>query len=175
MRRTQLLAIIPLLMFSLAMAQTSGPQPAGTAQEHPLIQSVNVLKSADGISVEITGSGTLSATATAVANPDRVVVDVPGAVVSRFRHIAIGADGIKAVRLGQNSAHPPVARLVVDLAAARDYQLVPEGNRVVLKLRPVALAKAHSTAPEAVAAAPAASPVLAQASTKPAPSAKDFV
>src|SRR5437588_2257981 len=113
MRRMQLLAISPLRMLSLAMAQTSGPQAAATAEEHPVIQKLDVLKSGDGITVEITGSAKLSATAMLVANPDRVVVDVPGAVVSRFRHIAIGADGIKSVRLGQNSARPPVARLVV--------------------------------------------------------------
>ena len=120
MRRMQLLAIIPLLMLSLAVAQTADPQAASMAPEHPLIQKVQVLKGGDGISVEITGSSKLSATATMVANPDRVVVDVPGAVVSRFRSIAVDADGIKAVRLGQNSARPPLARLVVDLLAARD-------------------------------------------------------
>ncbi|HEV2114967.1 MAG TPA: type IV pilus secretin PilQ [Terriglobales bacterium] len=186
MRRTQLLAIIPLLMFSLAAAQTSGQQ-AGTAAEHPLIQKVNVLKSGDGISVEITGSGKLSATAMMVPNPDRVVVDVPGAVVSRSQHIAIGTDGIKAVRLGQNSAHPPVARMVVDLAGARDYQLVPEGNKVVLKLSPARLAKAPAKRALQVAVAPAAHPVAAAAlrpaaapaspapATATAASAKDFV
>ncbi|HLX77131.1 MAG TPA: type IV pilus secretin PilQ [Terriglobales bacterium] len=185
MRRMQLLAIIPLLMISLAVAQTSGPE-AGTAAEHPLIQKVDVLKSGDGISVEITGSGKLSATAMLVANPDRVVVDVPGAVVSRFRHIAIGADGIKGVRLGQNSAHPPVARLVVDLLGARDYQLVPAGNKVILKLHSAHVAEARATrAPKpAASAAPAVGAVVQPAvvpvslnSSAAAPSApaKNFV
>ena len=186
MRRMQLLAIIPLLMISLAVAQTSGPE-AGTAAEHPLIQKVDVLKSGDGISVEITGSGKLSATAMLVANPDRVVVDVPGAVVSRFRHIAIGADGIKGVRLGQNSAHPPVARLVVDLLGARDYQLVPAGNKVILKLHSAHVVEARATrAPKPAASAapavraaavqPAVVPVSLNPSA-PAPSAtaKNFV
>lgn len=189
MRRTQLLAIIPLLMFSLAMAQTPGPQTAGTGAEHPLIQKVDVLKSGEGITVEITGSGQLSATATTVANPDRVVVDVPGAVVSRFRHIAIGSDGIKGVRLGQNSAHPPVARLVVDLAAARDYQLIPAGNKVILKLAPASVAQARPAShPQEVAVAPVARPqhaavapaAVVPVSLKPAgmaapASAKNFV
>ena len=150
--------MIPLLMISLAVAQTSGPQAAGTAAEHPLIQKVDVLKSGDGISVELTGSGKLSATAMLVPNPDRVVVDVPGAVVSRFRHIAIGADGIKGVRLGQNSAHPPVARLVVDLLGVREYQLVPAGNKVILKLHSARVAQA-TRAPKAAVAASAAQPV----------------
>jgi type IV pilus assembly protein PilQ len=183
MRRMQLLAIIPLLMFSLAGAQTTGPQ-AGTAAEHPLIQKLDVLKSGGGISVEITGSGRLAATATMVANPDRLVVDVPGAVVSRFRRIAIGSDGIKAVRLGQNSAHPPVARLVVDLTAARDYELLPEGNKVIVKLRPATLAQASVNRTAALAAprvhtpvvaAAAPSPVLPAASTSAPDTAKDFV
>ena len=179
-----MLAIIPLLMLSLAAAQTSGPQAPVTAGEHPLIQKVDVLKSGDGISVEITGSAKLTATAMMVPNPDRVVVDVPGAVVSRFRHITIGADGIKAVRLGQNSANPPVARLVVDLAAARDYQLVRAGNRVVLKLRPAGSLLARAASAPKPAAAPAiqpvraamTAPVAASAAMQPADAAaKNFV
>jgi type IV pilus assembly protein PilQ len=179
MRRMQLLAMIPLLMLSLAAAQTSGPQ-ANTAAEHPLIQKMDVFKSVSGIRVELTGSGRLSATATLVANPDRLVVDVPGAVVSRFRRIAIGADGIKAVRLGQNSAHPPVARLVVDLAAERNYELVPEGNKLVLNLRPVNVARAQAkqmpqrTRPQVAAAA--LTHAVVPASVQPATVvAKDFV
>ena len=180
MRRMQLLVIIPLLMLSLAVAQTSAPQAPATAAEHPLIQKMDVLKSGDGISVEITGSAKLTATAMMVPNPDRVVVDVPGAVVPHFRHITVGADGIKAVRLGQNSANPPVARLVVDLAAARDYQLVRAGNRVVLKLRPpsAVMARAASVPKPAVqpvraaVTAPAAAPAAAQSAGA---EAKNFV
>ena len=184
MRRMQLLAIIPLLMLSLAEAQTSAPQTPATAAEHPLIQKVDVLKGGDGISVEITGSAQLTATAMMVPNPDRVVVDLPGGVVPHFRHIAIGAEGVKAVRLGQKSANPPVARLVVDLAAARDYQLVRAGNRVVLKLRPAGAMLSRAASVRKPAVVPAVQPVRAAvtASATPAPQpapanseAKNFV
>ncbi len=182
MRRMQLLVIIPLLMLSLAAAQTLAPQASAAAAEHPLIQKVDVLKSGDGISVEITGSAQLTATAMMVPNPDRVVVDVPGGVVPHFRHITIGADGIKAVRLGQKSANPPVARLVVDLAAARDYQLVRAGNRVVLKLRPAGTMLARAASVPKPAVVPAAQPiraaVAAPVAPQPAPAnaeAKNFV
>ncbi|HKT69247.1 MAG TPA: type IV pilus secretin PilQ [Terriglobales bacterium] len=171
MRRMQLLAIIPLLMLSLAAAQSSAPQAPATAAEHPLIQKVDVLKGGDGISVEITGSAQLTATAMMVPHPDRVVVDVPGGVVPHFRHIAVGADGIKAVRLGQKSANPPVARLVVDLAAARDYQLVRAGNRVVLKLRPAGAMLARSASVSKPAVVPAVQPVRAAVKATAAPAA----
>ena len=177
MRRTQLLAIIPLLMITLAAAQAA---PPAAAVAHPLIQKVDVLKSGNGISIEVTGSGKLSATAMTVSNPDRVVVDVPGAVVARSRQIAIGSDGIKAVRWGQNSARPPVARLVVDLAAAREYQLVHEGNRLVLKLSGATTAAAKSSPAVQPLRASADRPVVAPASAQPtaaaAPAkAKNFV
>jgi len=171
MRRTQLLVIIPLLMLSLAAAQSSAPQAPAAAAEHPLIQKVDVLKSGDGISVEITGSAQLTATAMMVPNPDRVVVDVPGGVVPHFRHIAVGADGIKSVRLGQKSANPPVARLVVDLAAARDYQLVRAGNRVVLKLRPAGALLARAASVPKPAIVPAVQPVRAAVKAPTAPAA----
>jgi type IV pilus assembly protein PilQ len=167
----QLLVIIPLLMLSLAAAQTSAPQAPATAAEHPLIQKVNVVKSGDGISVEITGSAQLTATAMMVPNPDRVVVDVPGGVVPHFQHIAVGADGIKAVRLGQKSANPPVARLVVDLAAARDYQLVRAGNRVVLKLRPAGALLARAASLPKPAVVPAVQPMHAAVKAATASSA----
>jgi len=57
------------------------------------------------VSVEITATGNLSPTATAVENPDRLVIDLPRVVVAKTRHITIGSEGIKAVRLGQNSAN----------------------------------------------------------------------
>jgi type IV pilus assembly protein PilQ len=119
-----------------------------------------------------------------VPNPDRVVVDLPGGVVPHFRHIAIGAEGVKAVRLGQKSANPPVARLVVDLAAARDYQLVRAGNRVVLKLRPAGAMLSRAASVRKPAVVPAVQPVRAAvtASATPAPQpapanseAKNFV
>ena len=164
-------------MLSLAAAQTSGPQTGATA-EHPVIQRVDVFKSGAGIRVELTGSGRLAATATMVANPDRVVVDMPGAVVSRFRRIVIGADGIKAVRLGQNSAHPPVARLVVDLAAMRNYELLPKGDKLVLNLRPASVAQAPAKPAQRthVLARTAAAKPSAPAAVQPVPAvAKDFV
>ena len=118
MRRMQLLGIIfPLLLSIAAVAQPQGGQAANPS-ELTTVQGLNVLRGPDGVSVEITATGNLSPTATAVENPDRLVIDLPRVVVAKTRHITIGSEGIKAVRLGQNSANPPVARVVARRAVA---------------------------------------------------------
>ena len=73
MRRMQLLGIIfPLLLSIAAVAQPQGGQAANPS-ELTTVQGLNVLRGPDGVSVEITATGNLSPTATAVENPDRLV------------------------------------------------------------------------------------------------------
>ena len=136
MRRITLLGIItPMLMLvGMSNAQVAGVQANVSSDTPSLMQQVDVVHAPDGIRVEIRASGTLSPTATAVVNPDRLVIDLPNVVVGRLRTIAVGSDGIKSVRVAQNSANPPRARIVVDLSGPRDYQLLPDGNHLTLKL-----------------------------------------
>ena len=70
---------------------------------------------------------------TTVQNPDRLVVDLPNTVSDPLiRHIPVNKDGIKAVRYALNDSNPPVTRVVVDMAQARDYEITPESNRIIL-------------------------------------------
>ena len=161
MRRMRLLAVIfPLLMLCAGVAQMQSTNGNAVAFAHPLLQNVNVLHGPDGVSVEISASGPLFPTATLVLNPDRLVIDLPNTVAGRLRTIAVQADGVKAVRFAQNSVRPPVARVVVDLQQAQEYELVREGNKVLVRL--------HSASSAAVpATSPPASPI--SATTKPQP------
>ena len=141
-----LAAIMPLLMFSLALAQAPSNDAATQIEsKYALLEKVDVMHGPDGLRLEIKASGTLSPQAAMVSNPDRLVIDLPEVAVSRFRSITVGNEGVRAVRIGQNNAHPPVARVVVDLVRPQAYELVPEGDKLVIKLRPDA-------APQTVAA-----------------------
>ena len=157
MRQNRWIIVITaiVLMLSAAapasemQAARSGATPAqkgkaastADAAHHPAnktatLESVNVLKGQDGVSIEIVASGPMRPLVTTVEHPDRLVVDLPYTLSDPLtRHIPVNRDGIKAVRYALNDSNPPVTRVVVDMAQARDYEITPESNRIVLKLR----------------------------------------
>ena len=136
-----------------ASAQTQG---AGTdAPKHAALQKVNVVRTADGVSVEIRAHGTVKPRLSTLDNPARIVVDLPNTVVATAHGlISVNGDGVKDVRLGMDGRSTPTSRIVVDLTQACRHELVSgSDNSLVLKLytKP-AVAKA---APLVVKAQPA--------------------
>jgi type IV pilus assembly protein PilQ len=90
-------------------------------------------------------------------------VDLPETVMaSGQNHIAVGAAGVKGVRIGMDGRTPPTTRVVVDLDKACAYELTPgpEG-KLVLTLHSQAVAQAPK---------PSAAKVVAQ--SVPAPASK---
>jgi N-acetylmuramoyl-L-alanine amidase len=81
------------------------------------------------ISVMAADGEPLEPKAFALANPPRLVFDLPGACLADNvpASLPTTVPGIKQVRLGQFSAEPPVARVVVDLAddAIPRYEMRP--------------------------------------------------
>ena len=164
--RKQFLALLMSLLavaFITAAAQTQG---AGVDNStHAALRSVNVVRTDDGVSVEINAHGAVKPHLSTLENPARVVVDLPNTVVaSAPRLIDVYSDGVKAVRIGMDGQTTPNSRIVVDLMQACQYELVPgHDNRLVLKLhtksaagktsvpQPVAGAKTED-APRSVAA-----------------------
>jgi type IV pilus assembly protein PilQ len=136
--------------------------PKPVAGKPVLIQDVSVVRGEDGMNVEIRGSGPMQSKVMKLTNPDRVVVDVAGTPVSKGREIAVHDAQVKSVRVSHFQKNPAVTRVVVDLESAQDYQLVPEGNKLVLKLHAPANAGSApavaETAPAASATAPATPP-----------------
>jgi type IV pilus assembly protein PilQ len=126
------------------------------------VQGVSVSKGTDGVNVEITGSGPLTARTMKLTGPDRLVIDIPNSLLDgRPRDIAVNSNGIKAVRAARYESAPPTTRVVVDLAAMQNFDVVPEGNKLVLKMRDGSSARpalpAENTEVAATPAAPATS------------------
>ena len=131
------------------------------------------------ISIEIAGSGPMTAHTMRLTGPDRFVVDIPDSILDgRPRDIAINSNGIKDVRAARFQAAPPATRIVLDVAQLRDFEVVPEGNNLFIRLRddrnaaPAAppvldAAKAPEPAGKLEQSAPA-QPLIAAASAKPA-------
>ena len=110
---------------------------AARAKSGPLsqIRSISVARGHEGLDIEITGSRPLTAKTMKLTGPDRLVVDIPNSVLEgRQRDIAINRDGVKGVRAARYQSDPPVTRVVVDLTALRDFDVIPSGNKLLVKL-----------------------------------------
>ena len=142
------------------------------------VESVSLSQGKDGMQVEIIGSGPMTAKAIRLKEPDRVVLDIANAVPGPKAHaIATTSGDVKGVRMGRFQAQPPVTRVVVDLAASREYEVAPAGNKLTLKLRggeAMLLASNISAPPLAsIAAAVPPAPISIPAAAVPAAPAKD--
>ena len=172
MRKQFLTVLLPMLVMVLmtASAQTQG---AGTdAPQHAALQKVNVVRTADGVSVEIRAHGTVKPRLSTLDNPARIVVDLPNTVVATSHGlISVNGDGVKDVRLGMDGRSTPTSRIVVDLTQACRHELVSgSDNSLVLKLyTKSAVAKA---APVVVKAA---QPTVAKSEVAVAPPVAEIV
>lgn len=126
------------------------------------VRSVAVLKSAGQPEVEVKTSGPISPATQAVTGPDRIVIDFPGALpASTLRKLTVRRGPLKGIRTGLFQSQPPITRVVLDVDGPTDYQIVPSGNTVVIRLgRPDVASKTAPATPVkiAMAGAPIARP-----------------
>jgi type IV pilus assembly protein PilQ len=145
MRLKQLLGIVLLAGVSAMAADTvsqSGDvlvknQNSAAAQKPGAttrISKISVARGGDGLNIEISGSGPMTAKTMKLTHPDRVVVDIPNSVLQgRAREIPVNSGEIKSVRVGRYQEG--TTRIVVDMAHMRDFQIAPEGNKLVVSMR----------------------------------------
>ena len=158
--RKQLLAVfLPLLVVGLMVAadteSTGTSTIAQVASQHASLQRLDVVRGTDGVSIEITAAGQVTPKLSTLDAPARVVLDLPNTVaVTNQRQIAVGSDGVKTVRVGMDGRIPPTTRVVLDLDKAAAYELIPNGDKLILK--PRAGDGAQIAAPAAKAAAKSA-------------------
>jgi type IV pilus assembly protein PilQ len=148
MRKQLLNVFLPLLVLGLvAAAETPSSQPASQRNE---LQSVQVVRGADEIRVEISTRSAVTPKLSADDSPSRVVVDLPATVMATGqRRIAVGSDGVKGVRIGMDGQHPPTTRVVVDLEKACAYELNPSANgKLILTLHTQTAAAANQSTPQ---------------------------
>src|SRR6266853_2279354 len=154
MRKQLLTMIVPMLLVAVvaAAAQTPASQPAGQRSE---LERVTVVRGSGDIRVEISSRGVVTPKVSTMDSPARVIVDLPETVMASGQsHIAVGAAGVKGVRIGMDGRTPPTTRVVVDLDKACAYELTPgpEGKLVLtMHSQTVAQAPVRNAAPKAVA------------------------
>jgi type IV pilus assembly protein PilQ len=145
MRLKQLLGIVLLASVS-AMAADTVSQPGGVLvknQDNAAAQGtgtttrigkVSVARGSDGLNIEISGSGPMTARTMKLTHPDRVVVDIPNSELQgRAREIQVNSGDVKSVRVARYQEG--TTRVVVDMAQMRDFQISPEGNKLIVRMR----------------------------------------
>lgn len=124
------------------------------------LERVKVIRHADDVQIELSTREAVTPTVDKLTSPDRVVVELPStAMATEQSKIAVGAAGIKGVRIGVNGKTPPTTSVVVDLEHAVNYEISPgSSDKLVLTLHVQGAAEAttkKSTAPAVAKVQPA--------------------
>ena len=111
--------------------------PAG-ARKQPMaeVRSVTVVPGDNGPVLQIACSRPLTPKLQTVEGPLRLVIDLPGSILSSNRkRIPFRNEQIKSVRIDQYQSDPAVTRVVVDLNGPVVYTWDALGNRLNIRLR----------------------------------------
>jgi type IV pilus assembly protein PilQ len=144
------------------------------------LEEVTVETGAEGVAVHLLADGTVLARDFVLANPPRVVIDLPGVKNAVRRKVLPVAGGVVSrVRVSQfQSAPDPITRVVLDLVAPTSHAVRVDGERVSVVVGAAEKA-AEATAPPAVVVAqaippPASTPVGEPPEPAPAPAVAEI-
>jgi len=163
-----------------AAAPRAAPAAVSTAARGEVahaLEKVSVGETRDGqVSITLLGDGWFAPKDFVLANPPRVVLDLPGVRNEvRQRAIAVSGNVVTRVRVSQFQTAPElVTRVVFDLSAPAPHALATDGERLAVIVGKDAVLAAASQAPapaiepEPVAAAPVTRTEIVPASA-PAP------
>ena len=128
-----------LLLMSCAAVQA---KTAGVVE----VSNLEVLRAGDDTRVEVTLTAPVRPLIEIATEPDRLVLILPNTVSSaQQRRIGVNHNGVRRVRMGLNSANPPVTRVVVEMDRQLPYAVSTENNKIILRVRP-GLTSASATA-----------------------------
>ncbi len=118
------------LLLALGLAAVAPPSPHGTAPDGE-VRAVSLVASPGRAELVVTVSGAVSVRDLTLRDPDRLVIDVHGAVLNAMdtpAYDGINRAGVRNVRLRQFA--PEVVRIVLDLDAPMEYRVAQEGDLI---------------------------------------------
>jgi type IV pilus assembly protein PilQ len=115
-------------------APSAVPGPSSRVEIGHALEDVTAVPSTGSVEVALLGDGALAAKDFVLANPPRIVVDLPGVKNEvRRRVVPVKSAMVFRVRISQFQTQPePVTRVVVDLTAPTAYSLRADGERLAL-------------------------------------------
>jgi len=148
------LALIWLVQ--LGVSQSSGASHSQDDAQLPpaLVREVRAIRGKDGTAIEILATRSVTPLITPIENPPRLVIDLPGSLVTSRTHLAFHDEQVRGVRVDQFRKNPPDVRIVVDLVTTVHSNWDSAGNRVTVRLHPPGenqLASSAVPAPQPIA------------------------
>ncbi len=148
----RLLLLAEALGAGFGLAQSPASPKQGSAV---ILRSVKVISDAEGPAVEIltNSSQTLNPTIETLESPPRLVIDLPNTrVASQRKPLAVDNTQVTRVRINQFQQAPPVTRVVLDLLHPVGYSTDGTGQRLLVRLLPIAEARRPIPEPPSVPA-----------------------
>ena len=125
-------------IFSLAESPPVSPRISAKPGSSAILRSVKVVSDAEGPALEIISSRPLQPAIESLDNPPRLVIDLPDTrVPSPRQRIVVRREQIRGVRIKQFQQTPPVVRVVLDLTQPVGYSTDEQGQRFLVRLRPM--------------------------------------
>jgi len=138
-------SLLLVLVFLPAMVAAQNRATADPAT----VKQVLVRETGGTIEVEIQTSAPVAPDTQAIAGPDRIVVDFPGAEPSAQLHkLNVNRGTLKGVRSGLFFSNPPITRIVLDLTGPQAYQILSAGNSTIVKFAKNAADEQSAVAPK---------------------------
>jgi uncharacterized protein len=129
-----LLFLLAGLAATQAVSQVDADPDASTS--HAVITTISVAGRGDSVEVEVTFTKLVRAEVSTLAHPDRLVFDFPGCELAHpGQRLLVNRGSVVAVRAAAFSVAPPIARLVIDLKSAQDYEEAYAGKKLIIKLK----------------------------------------
>jgi type IV pilus assembly protein PilQ len=136
MRRYRMLAPVAFAASALLFGATAAvAAPAARTTATATVTAVTVVPGAGRADVVLSYDGAVTVSDFTLENPQRIVVDVKGATM-RLRtpsYDRVNRAGIRNVRIGQYEED--IVRLVLDLDAARDYEVIRGNGEIRVSVR----------------------------------------
>lgn len=152
------------------------PAVTSRAERAHVLEEVKAVSGPEGVTVSLLGDGVLEARDFVLENPPRLVIDLPGVRNGvRRRVVPVSGRLVSRVRVSQFQSEPEaITRVVLDLSRPLPHALLPDGERLTVRVAGGRLAAAPAATPEKQPAAEpepkAAEPKAAEpAANKPAP------
>jgi hypothetical protein len=104
------------------------------AIRQPQVQKISI-NAQDPLQLQIQTSAPVNPQAQIIADPERLVIDIPGAIPGLgLRTLTVNRNEVKRVRVGLFSTAPPVTRIVLDLNSPAWYRITPAASGFTVSL-----------------------------------------
>jgi AMIN domain len=140
------------LQFAAVLLLVSCAEGQSTRTDSVEVRDVNLALQGGSLQVEVLVSAPVHPSLRTATSPTRMVLDLPNTSVgTKWQHLRVNVQGVRAVRVGMHTLNPPSTRVVIDLDRPQPCALRWDGNKMILTLTPPAGSGAQREAPPAAA------------------------